>query len=421
MRWVVDKPMWTALDTIPKAYGYLMKDIQCDVLVIGAGITGALCSYYLTQAGIQTVMVDQDVIGYGSTSVSTSILQYEIDTDLVGLGQLIGKDKAVQSFKLCEEAVYKVKQLVEEIQDPCGFSLQECFYYTETPSDAPKMKKEYDLRKEHGFDVEFIDSIEGKKRFSFPIEAGIYSRRGAGQINPYAFAHGLIRKAAVQGLEVYENTKITHMDTQEDQVVLKTHHRCTITAKKVIIATGYSIEDYIDNSILTLSRTFTIVTKPVKNFEGWYNRCIIRDNKDAYTYLRTTADDRIMIGGEDQSIILKEGNMANLAEGSKEAAEKYDILLKRAQKLFPNIPLMEIDYAFNGVFGTTKDELPYIGRHTKLDNTYFCLGYGANGILYAVLGAEAIRNALISKRTPVLDLFGFDRKVSTIGLLKQKL
>lgn len=61
-------------------YPTLKQDLVCGVAVIGGGITGALVAYHLIQAGVDTVLVDKRDIGHGSTSASTSLLQYEVDT-----------------------------------------------------------------------------------------------------------------------------------------------------------------------------------------------------------------------------------------------------------------------------------------------------------------------------------------------------
>jgi choline dehydrogenase-like flavoprotein len=50
--------------------------------IIGGGITGAAIAHELTLAGCAVVVLDRRDIGTGSTSGSTSLLQYEIDVSL---------------------------------------------------------------------------------------------------------------------------------------------------------------------------------------------------------------------------------------------------------------------------------------------------------------------------------------------------
>lgn len=409
MNLVSGEMVWTNINKIPNKFTYLSDDAECEVVIIGGGVTGAICAYNFAMAGVDTIVVDKNIIGYGSTSASTSILQYEIDTDLIGLAGMIGIDDAAACFKLTENAVYEIEKMINTLGKQCGFSLRDCFYYTDSDGDASLLKKEYELRKENGFDVEYIDEKKGKKMFSFPIKAGIYSKRGAGEIDPYSFAHALIEHSIKHGLKVFENTEIIDINQANNCVELVTKNQFKIKAKKVVFATGFEAKKLIENKTAILTRSFTLVSKPVKNFDGWHKRCIIRDTNNPYTYLRTTSDNRIIIGGEDLDLGGQHSKIATLTNNDSLAIEKFEILSNRLLKLMPKINNIEIEYRFSGLFGESQDGLPYIGEYEKYPNCYFCLGYGSNGILYATIGAKLIKDLYFGKNSRFLDLFRTNR------------
>lgn len=401
--------LWTNTHKISNKYSYLSENIECDVLIIGGGITGALASYFFTNEGINTVLVDKNILGYGSTRASTSIIQYEIDTDLLGLSNMIGEEKAAQCFKICEKAVYDINDIVDTLGNKCDFSLKECFYYTKNSSLVNSLEKEYELRKKYGLDVEFINKEKAKKMFSFNVEGGIYSNKGAAYINPYKFTEQLISNSVKNGLTVYENTKISKLSPNNDYVHLETNNNFKIKAKKVIIAQGYESINYFDKKIVDFYRTFTIVTKPVDNFNGWHKSCIIRDNNNPYIYFRTTGDNRIIIGGEDEKIGNLTSKMSTLTNEDPASIKKYDTLIKKLKTYFPNIKNIVPEYKFSGLFGVSHDGLPYIGEYNKMPNCYFSLGYGSNGIIYALLGAQLLKDLYLGNKRDELDLFSFDR------------
>ena len=66
--------------------------------------------------------------------------------------------------------------------------------------------------------------------------------------------------------------------------------------------------------------------------------------------------------------------------------EKYDILEQRVKNMFNKIDDIEIEYKYCGTFDSTKDNLGFIGKDPKNDKLWYGLGYGANGILFAILG-----------------------------------
>lgn len=402
--------LWININNIPAQYPYLTKDEKCDVIVIGAGITGAVCAYYFHQAGIEVILVDKNIIGYGSTSASTSILQYEVDTDLTKLVELYGKPKAFRSFLLNQKAVDDIEKIVNDNNLQCGFSRKECLYYSSSEDDIPDMVKEYEFRKECGLQVEYLDSVEASKKFSFPVKTGIYSLSGAGEIDPYSFTHEIIRLMHSKGSKVYENTYICSFEPNKNDITLYTCHGRKIRAKKAIFATGYNLLQLIKKPVATVSRTFTVATKPVPAFDGWYNKCIIRDNDTYYTYLRTTPDNRIIIGGEDSKIIRKRGKMATLHNSTRLIQKKYDALITKAKSYFPEIKNITPEYCFNGVFAVTKDGLPYIGELPELKNCYLPVCFGSNGILYAVIAGQLLRDLFLGKPSKEdVELYKFER------------
>lgn len=402
--------LWTNVDPIPYQYPSLIKDLKTDVLIIGGGITGALAAYYLSKAGYETTLVEKNMIALGSTKASTSILQYEIDLDFLGLKGLIGEDNTANCFRLCHDTVYEIHRVVKDIKAQCDFALKDCFYYTDNSSEVKSLKKEYDIRKKHGFHVEFITKEMAKNMFSFSVEAGIYSTSGAAQINPFRFAHELIHYATTHfNLKVYENCDVRDIHPHDQGVHLLTTNDIKIDCNKVVVAQGYESTKLINRSIAKFTRTFTLVTKPVTSFKGWHNTCIVRDNKDPYTYFRVTGDNRIIFGGEDESIGNWDSKMATLTNKDKAAKEIYGRLEKKLKNYFPHITDIDVEYRFSGLFGVTKDGLPIVGNDPSLPNCYFSLGYGSNGIIYAVIGAQILKELFEGKKSPYLSLFGFNR------------
>lgn len=89
-------PFWPLKNGLIQTYPPLEGDVTCDVVVLGGGITGALVAYHLVEAGLNTVVLDKRDIGWGSTSATTALLQYEIDTPLCELIEMVGEDHAAR-------------------------------------------------------------------------------------------------------------------------------------------------------------------------------------------------------------------------------------------------------------------------------------------------------------------------------------
>lgn len=405
---VAGAPFWTETAAFTGQYPYLTENIDCDVAVVGGGITGALCAYYLQKAGVDTVLVDAGVLGYGSTSVSPSMMQYEVDYSLGELAEYIGIERAARVFRACARAIDQIEALTKELQADVGFSRRDCFFYTSEEKQARDLKDEYLLRRHNGFPVDLMSSSEAENKFSFRVEKGIYTAGMGGEIDPYRFTQELVKAAVEDGLRVYENTSVETVTSNDCGIQLETKMHNMIHAKKMVNATGLAAAK--DAGHLASMRTsFCVVTRPVSGFQGWYQRCLIRDDDEPYTYMHTTADNRLLIGGLDSSFLDAEGKLAGFIHMPSAVQRKYDLLEHRLLSMFTGIPNIQAEFRFAGIYGETCDGLPYIGENPKFPNIYYDICCGANGVVFAELAAEIISDLYLEKCPQDYDLFCFER------------
>ena len=93
------RSFWLSLKAPHIAFVKAHRNIDVDVLVIGAGISGALISDMLSASKVKVAVVDRRGPLLGSTPASTALLQYEIDTPLAELGRKIGVNHAMRAWR----------------------------------------------------------------------------------------------------------------------------------------------------------------------------------------------------------------------------------------------------------------------------------------------------------------------------------
>jgi glycine/D-amino acid oxidase-like deaminating enzyme len=393
-------PFWPTKNGLIANYPILKHDIKCDVAVIGGGITGALVAYQLTQAGVDAIVLDKRDIGWGSTSASTALLQYEIDTPLHELAERIGEDAAARACLACLEAIYKIEQLTRDLGGSCGFERKKSLYLASAKRHVKELQQEYEIRRRHGIQLDLLDESDITSRFSFKRPAALLSYDAA-QVDPYRLTYKLLEKATQHGLKVFDRTAVTTFDQTGKGVKLATDRGCKVTARKIVFATGYESQEYLEQKMARLISTYALVSEPLDGFTGWCEQCLIWESARPYVYLRTTDDGRVIIGGEDVDFRDPERRDQLIERKTKKLQDKF-------RRLFPQTD-MDVAYAWAGTFGETKDGLAYIGETPEFPNAYFALGYGGNGINYGVIAAEIIRDAVLGKANPDAELFRFDR------------
>lgn len=384
----------------PKQYEYLTNDIKTDVIIIGGGVTGCITAYYFKKAGIDVTLLEKQQIASGSTSITTSILQYELDSNLQALTKTTTYDNVIKSYKLCQKALTEIDNFILEHGNNCNYKKRDCLLYSSKKCEIEELKAEYQIRKDNGFDVKFYD--EQTNIFPFDLKAGIYSINGGAEFDPYLFTHQLAQEIINRDGKIFENTEAIKVDYTDENVIVTTSLGHKVEGKIIIVATGYSIDLFTKRKFGTKTCSFNVVTKPLDEFKGWHNGALIRDNNSIYTYLRTTDDNRIIIGGEDVEV--NQGlNHEDIAE------EKYDILLSRLKAMFPQINNIEAEYKYCGTFASTKDNVGFIGKDKENEKLWYCLGYGANGILFAVLGGMFLSKLYKGEPDNDMELFSIDR------------
>jgi glycine/D-amino acid oxidase-like deaminating enzyme len=393
-------PFWLVKNGLLYNYPPLRYDLRCTVAIIGGGITGALIAYHLVEAGIDTVLLDKRHIGWGSTSATTALLQYEIDVPLVDLIPMVGEDHAVRSYQACLSAIGKIEKLVTTLGDTCDFQRKQSLYLASYKKDIKLLAAELALRRQHGFNLEWLTQQQVESQFGCSRPAALLSADGA-SVDAYQLTHLLLQKAIKRGLAVFDRTHVTQIEHNARGVKLTTTQGHTVTAHKIVFASGYESQAYLSQPIAKLISTYALVSEPFQPGIERLSDYLVWESAQPYLYLRTTADQRVILGGEDEEF-------RNPIRRDQLLPYKTKRLQQKFSRLFPQIPL-EVAFAWTGTFGETKDGLAYIGEVPERPHAWFALGYGGNGITYSVLSAEIIRDALQNRQHPAADLFRFDR------------
>ena len=391
---------WLLKNGILNSYPKLQENTECDIVVLGAGITGALISHALYEAGYNVVVIDKRDVANGSSAATTSMLQYEIDVPMVDLAEMIGIPGAVECYRAGINSIDTLHDLVKKEKIDCGFDRKESLQVAHSKRAVKALHKEFEMREQHGFDVKWLSSEEIEKLYKMKSHPGILSAKGA-SIDAFRFAHGLFLNNYKKGMRIYDHTTVDDIKCEDEGVKLTTEDGYTVIAKKIVFCTGFETLQMFKNKYADIVTTFACVSEQSFNLFDTLDDTLIWDTADPYIYMRTTADERLLVGGED--IKYKYGIISEKIKKQKSAK-----LIKKLNKMFPEMNFLE-DYVWAGAFGVTKDGLPYIGTHPNFKNAIFVLGLGGNGITFSVQGMELVLKILAGYSDDLLYYYRFDR------------
>ncbi|WP_019638433.1 NAD(P)/FAD-dependent oxidoreductase [Paenibacillus fonticola] len=391
---------WSHTNHPISAYPSLRQHLSCDCLIIGGGIGGALCAHLLADSHMDTVLIDKRTIASGSTLANTGLIQFSNDKTLTSMINTFGEKPAVRFYKMCQGAVGKLIRISQNLQQEARITPRNSLYLASSEADLSMLREEFTTLCRHHFPVEWWDRNMIAERFPFQKSGAIYSYCD-GEGNPFAFVHGLIQAAAANGVSIFEQTEASGFKFLKDGVLCRAGDY-TIRAKHVIFSAGYETQQFHKEKGAHLTSSFVMVTEPADHFDDWFERCLIWETARPYLYMRTTPDQRIMIGGLDEPL---ENDRLDEARHLHQG----QVLLEKLHQLFPEKKHLQAAYAYGAVFGESRDGLPYIGPHPDYPHCYFLKGLGGNGAVYSMIAAEMITDVLTGKQRRDMDWFSLTR------------
>ena len=371
---------------------------KAAIVVVGAGISGAMLAYRLRRHGREVLVVDRREPLHGSTAASTALIQFEIDTPLHKLARMIGREGAERAWRRTVAAVGGIGAIVKAERIRCGWREAKSLYIAGNAFGHRALREEAEARAKAAVPGTFVDAAELRERFGIDRTGAILSS-GSVQANPMQLAAGLFRRAAAKGVRICSPVAVKAIAADASGVTLTTDDGVEIAARHVVFCTGYEVLKPIPDSDHTIKSTWAFASAPNTQAPRWLDRHLVWEASDPYLYLRRTRDGRIVAGGEDEQF-------SDTHADPKLLVKKTDLIAEKLHALIPGLRF-RIAYRWAGAFGESTTGLPFIDAVPGRPNCYAVMGFGGNGITYAMIGAEVIAARLAGKSDPDADLYRF--------------
>jgi glycine/D-amino acid oxidase-like deaminating enzyme len=398
-------PLWLDDPAPPKrTHPSHRGTLDVDVVIIGGGVTGAICAYLFADAGVRVALVESKSVGHGSTAASTALLMQEPDRDFGELADRFGKAVARDIWKALARATRDVVATMRALELNAGIRECDSVYFTLDPARVKALRKEFDARKRAGLPGRWMSASGLHRTTGIRAEAAIVTR-GNAQVNPVRACHGFLAAAARRGAHIFERSQARSVKTSHDGVEVRTGGG-TISARRIVVATGYATPEFSGLvGRFRLKDTYVVATRRLRHRRG--RGVMAWDTNRPYHYVRWTDDGRLLLGGEDRNHRASKGARARIAKARVR-------LTAYLAQVYPELAHERPDYAWEGLFAETPDGLPYIGEHSRYPRHLFALGYGGNGMTASFLAAQTLvdlyqRGDKSSKARRALNLFAFDR------------
>src|SRR6266513_1578719 len=228
--WMRNVPF--CIDSAPiQKFPKLRRNMNVDVVVIGAGVTGITAAYLLKNAGATVALIERERVASIDTGHTTAHLTYIPDVQLQNLARNFGENHAQAAWDAGAAAIDEIERIVGEEAIECEFTRVPAYVHVRVggspKKEAPSLKKEADLAAKLGFDAVYLESVP---YFNLP---GVRFANQA-KFHPRKYLRSLVNKIPGNGSHVFEKSAPTEFDAKQRRVKV---NRSWISFDRLIMAT----------------------------------------------------------------------------------------------------------------------------------------------------------------------------------------
>ncbi|SFU08114.1 NAD(P)/FAD-dependent oxidoreductase [Sedimentitalea nanhaiensis] len=368
-----------------------------DVLIVGAGITGATAALALAEAGVSVEVIDR----YGPAAMASG-------WTLAGVRQS-GRDPA--ELPLARAAVALWRDLDNRLEAKTGYRQTGNLRLARNNAEIATIHTLVAEQTAAGLPLELLSDITDIRAIAPGLSETIKAASWCasdGQADPVATVNAYLGMAAKLGAQISMGEAALELTVDCGRVSRVVTHSRSISPGAVILATGTEVNVLLDPLGQTLPLRRPVVTvlrsapcnpvlAPVLGVA----------NADMAARQEESGHFRVTSGAEDGSGKLCETDGKPVI---RPVAQRVMEAIATVSAVLPVFAEVEIDSIWAGALDLTPDALPVIDCVPGVHNLVVAAGFSGHGFgIGPVTGALAADLAL--NRTPhlSLDAFGFER------------
>ncbi|MDN4495446.1 FAD-dependent oxidoreductase [Ureibacillus aquaedulcis] len=385
----------------------LSTSLDCDVCIVGGGLSGIYTAYLLAKKGVNVVLLEaKPSLAIGTTGHSTGKLTPQHGVVYSKLLKYFSTEDVYTYYEANKNAIESALQAAAED----SFKRVDSYLYATTVSGKQTIEKELYAYQE--LNIPGVETTETELPFNV---TSALKMEDTAQIHPTKFATHFLKLALENGAAVYTNSRVTKVEIDEKFVL--TDNDSKVTFNKLILCTHYPIESIrgLVTAKLSIDRSYLLAAKATDEYKGQYLSV-----ENSSRSIRTALIENVPY--------LIYGGSSHIAGEVEDTQNYYDTLKEEMQTTF-NVP--EPPFFWSAQDPNTPDKVPYIGQISEdTPDLYIATGYRKWGLSSSLVAGEILSSLITQEKhkaahlySPTRDQFGanFLRGLSTIGFVTANL
>lgn len=388
---------WSSLPSVLLDVGRSPLARSYDLVIIGAGLTGALLAERLSHRGMSLLVIDRRMPASAGTASSTAMLTPGLPCGLTALSDRVGETGAERLWHRTEQAIERLLMLIGGLGIDCELARTRSLQLAGWEEETDRLGAEAAWRSQAGIRSQFLSSQQLLAQYGLQAGGGLLAPVGA-TLNPVELAAGLLARASRRGTEIVANVEILEVRQSGGRVHLLTSEGDFLSAGEAIFCTGSDSPDSPAPPGTTQVPVTSIVSRPGLDVPEWLGRCVLRTGSPEELGLRATADGRIISHRLDAATDTLDWT------GHLHATERVERLADDVSRLL-GVDIGEPDWCWTDRLTSLPLGLPQVAPLADVPQAHAIHGYGTNGMVFSEIAVEIMMATLDGRDDPDQALF----------------
>jgi sarcosine oxidase, subunit beta len=368
--------------------------MKANVVIIGAGISGASIAYNLAKKGMTNIIVvDKSFLTSGATGRCGAGVRQQWGTKM----NCILAKRSIDFFENAQEEL--------KYQGDIEFKQEGYLILATTKEEDEQFEKNVKLQNSLGIPSKKVTKEEAKQIVPHLDISKIISATFCptdGHLNPFTMTDAYYQAAKRLGVMFYFYDEVVSIEVKDNQICkVITKNREIETNIVVNAAGGYSKEvgDLVGINIPVYSENHEIlVTEPIEKIQGPMVMSFSRN-----IYCQQVPHGSFIMGRSDPHV---EHNH------STDSTWKFlDEMAKTAVDLLPVLGNLRVIRQWGGSYNMSPDRQPIISGTQELQGFYMACGFSGHGFMFAPMTGLLISELILGEPSSLEEIedLGLDR------------
>jgi glycine/D-amino acid oxidase-like deaminating enzyme len=383
------RPFWLTQPGAPRPTDPLDGNLDADLVVVGAGLTGLWAALLAKEADPdrEVVLLEGERIAFGATGRNGGFMDASL-THGIENGAARWHDEMPQLEQLGRQNFAAIKEAMERHGIDAGFEETGELAFATEPYQAEWLPELVETARSYGWRAEAWSAERAREEVRSPTYHGAaHLPDGRAVVDPARLAWGLAGAVGESGVHVFERSPVTALERDGAGILARTHAG-RVTARRAILATSAfpPLVGAIRRYVVPVY-DYVLVTEPLsqerRSSLGWQGRHGLTDLANQFHYYRLTSDDRVLWGGYDAVYNFRNGMGPHLDE----RPATFELLATHFFETFPQLEGVRFTHRWGGAIDTCSRFSVMFGKALG-GRAVYAVGYTGLGVAASRFGAQ---------------------------------